>query len=823
MKKLKGLLSTGIAAYAGLLTLGITPMSALADIPKENTESEIPSTDNLTDPTEIVTSDDNGVETKNGTEAENSETDVTETVPEKNDDQISGEETKLNTEDDANTSDDKDENHANTSDDKTKEHNDKPFGNIEDMRKLFGDGYDFASIESDCYTIHSFADDSKSIDIAGASQINGTQVQLYGNNNSPAQRFIFDKIKENVYRIQTDVTDKTSVLKVDNGSVGNGTRILQEHDKDRKGTYFTVLTKDDKYIFIVTDENGTPVTDGNGRIQIMDLCGAKTDNGTWVWTWEMVGENKLPSDTQTWTLQKDITRNDAVKYGLSRVTDIKEDWYNIISSADKNYAVDVAGGSSSNGANIRLWDKNYADAQKFYIENAGNGEYRIKTSHGKSVDVCGVSPKSGANVWQWENNDSQAQLWKIYKKSNGQYVFVNSISGKALDVSGNRHKTGQNIQVYDLNACNAQSFRLVKPSSFDEENRGLEKIHNLSQITSTDGRSINSIDNYKIHPAINGGNYTLDIANARRGNGTNVQLCGNNNNMAQHFKIQQTADGEFVIKTGNTNFQSALDVSGNNNISGTNVHQWQTYNNADAQKWNIYRKKGTDQLIFKKASGYTVLDISGGRYYSGNNIGTWFFNGSNAQLFCLERVKLHEIADVPYYNQNALGAPEGCEGTSLLQALRAKGYQPNLTLNQILDAMPKAALPVNGFVGSPYNVTYWLNQVIYPAPFTSFASRYCKVENISHKGVKRLKEEIKKGNPCIIWVTVRFKSPNTKVYSAMNGWRGYSNIHVMTLTGYNEGNNSYRVTDPLSGSYWVSGSDFEGVYNAMDIGAVAII
>ena len=57
----------------------------------------------------------------------------------------------------------------------------------------------------------------------------------------------------------------------------------------------------------------------------------------------------------------------------------------------------------------------------------------------------------------------------------------------------------------------------------------------------------------------------------------------------------------------------------------------------------------------------------------------------------------------------------------------------------------------------------------------------------------------------------------------MNGWRGYSNIHVMTLTGYNEGNNSYRVTDPLSGSYWVSGSDFEGVYNAMDIGAVAII
>lgn len=294
--------------------------------------------------------------------------------------------------------------------------------------------------------------------------------------------------------------------------------------------------------------------------------------------------------------------------------------------------------------------------------------------------------KAGPMFGSGKTTSSQAQLWKIYQKSNGQYVFVNSISGKALDVSGNRHKTGQNIQVYDLNACNAQSFRLVKPSSFDEENSGLEKIHNMSQITSTDGCSINSIDNYKIYPAVNGGNYTLYIANARRGNGTNVQLCGNNNNMAQHFKIQQTADGEFVIKTGNTNFQSAIDVSGNNNISGTNVHQWQTYNNADAQKWNIYRKKGTYQLIFKKASGYTVLNISGGRYYSGNNIGTWFFNCSNARLFCLERVKLHEIVYVLYYNQNAL------------------------------DAMPKAALPVNGFVGSPYNVTYWMNQVIYPAP-----------------------------------------------------------------------------------------------------------
>lgn len=112
----------------------------------------------------------------------------------------------------------------------------------------------------------------------------------------------------------TDVTDKTSVLKVDNGSVGNGTRILQEQNDGRKGTYFTVLTKGDKYIFI------------------------------------------------------------------------------------------VSGGYSSNGANVRLWDKNYANAQKFYIEYARNGEYRIKTYQGKSVDVCGVSPKSGANVWQWEDN-----------------------------------------------------------------------------------------------------------------------------------------------------------------------------------------------------------------------------------------------------------------------------------------------------------------------------------------------------------------------------------------------------------------------------------
>lgn len=63
----------------------------------------------------------------------------------------------------------------------------------------------------------------------------------------------------------------------------------------------------------------------------------------------------------------------------------------------------------------------------------------------------------------------------------------------------------------------------------------------------------------------------------------------------------------------------------------------------------------------------------------------------------------YRLLGVRNYNQYALGAPSGCEGASLLQALQYKGKLSGWSLRSFLNTIPKSSNgnPNNGFVGSP--------------------------------------------------------------------------------------------------------------------------
>lgn len=65
--------------------------------------------------------------------------------------------------------------------------------------------------------------------------------------------------------------------------------------------------------------------------------------------------------------------------------------------------LDVENGSGDNGANIRQWDYNGADAQKFKFVSTGDGYYYILTGasgYSKCVDIDGGSSADGTNVMQ---------------------------------------------------------------------------------------------------------------------------------------------------------------------------------------------------------------------------------------------------------------------------------------------------------------------------------------------------------------------------------------------------------------------------------------
>ncbi|MBO1307752.1 C39 family peptidase [Enterococcus sp. 669A] len=172
----------------------------------------------------------------------------------------------------------------------------------------------------------------------------------------------------------------------------------------------------------------------------------------------------------------------------------------------------------------------------------------------------------------------------------------------------------------------------------------------------------------------------------------------------------------------------------------------------------------------------------------------------------------YALLNAPYINQNTAGMPMGCEAAALLQALQLKGYAKNYNLNSFIKEMPLASdnNPNNGFAGRPDRIMEDVYQSIFPAPLASWGSRYGKVANISNSSVGTLKQELKNGNPVVVYVTLNLDSPK---YGKYFWGTGIDNAHILTLDGFNESNNTYHVSDPNGGKYWVAGAKFEASYN----------
>ena len=194
----------------------------------------------------------------------------------------------------------------------------------------------------------------------------------------------------------------------------------------------------------------------------------------------------------------------------------------------------------------------------------------------------------------------------------------------------------------------------------------------------------------------------------------------------------------------------------------------------------------------------------GDRYYK--------FDGSGRMLSYGE----YSYLGVPHYDQYAIGAPEGCEGVSLYQALQYKGKVNGIALHDFLNNLPRARSPYDGFVGTPFADTNNYS-AIFPAPLTQYGNRYADVENISGSSVEQLFSEVSQGHPVVAYVTIKYGNPMWRWYYF--GW-GLANNHAVTLDGYDYTTGQVHVSDPISGSIWISMSKFTSIYNARKFAVV---
>ena len=85
--------------------------------------------------------------------------------------------------------------------------------------------------------------------------------------------------------------------------------------------------------------------------------------------------------------------------------------------------VDVAGGSSNNGTNIHMWERNSSSAQKFWFKHMGNGRFKIYNVNGKVLCLDQQKSDNGTNVHLWSDNNATSTQWYLIDvQTNQAYV-----------------------------------------------------------------------------------------------------------------------------------------------------------------------------------------------------------------------------------------------------------------------------------------------------------------------------------------------------------------------------------------------------------------
>lgn len=312
--------------------------------------------------------------------------------------------------------------------------------------------------------------------------------------------------------------------------------------------------------------------------------------------------------------------------------------YTISTLLNSNYVLDVKDGSTSNGANIQLYESNDTAAQQFKVSHDSQGYVTFtNVKSGRVLDLNGAIVKDAGNIQQYTSNGTRAQKWIVKQDGNG-YVVMSAINPNyILDLNSGSVRNGSNIQLHSVTGSNSQRWNITKYVSKDE------RINNLAEQnknTLADGvYEINSVKN---------SNYTLDVNSASTRNGANVQLYLRNGTQAQAFRVSHDSQG-FVTFT-NINSGKVIDLDGAITKNGRNIHQYAS-NGTRAQKW-IVQQSGSGYSIVSAIDTSFALDIRNGSVYSGSNIQLYKSNNTAAQQWTFNKYVTERERCDSYASQN---------------------------------------------------------------------------------------------------------------------------------------------------------------------------
>ena len=296
--------------------------------------------------------------------------------------------------------------------------------------------------------------------------------------------------------------------------------------------------------------------------------------------------------------------------------------YVIVSYLDPNKAVDIYGASSDDCANANLWTCNNTPAQDFALVYHPDGYYTIiNVKSGKALDVAYGIAACGQNVWQYSCNGSAAQRWYLEDAGDGWFYIRSALGDNFfLDVNGAGTDDGTNLQIW-VGKNNAQKFRFVpKNGSFWQW--PMEKVNNGYSLTQDFNRYSSSMAakgrpyhtgldmvcaNKQVMAAADGQVVYRGYSN---GNGNHIVLKHNFNGMTVYSLYSHLANFNGCPAQGsNVSKGSVIATMGNTgNSTGAHLH------------FAIFSGYSTDPIGYSRARGTNCI--------TDTSTGLTFFNPS---------------------------------------------------------------------------------------------------------------------------------------------------------------------------------------------------
>ena len=286
------------------------------------------------------------------------------------------------------------------------------------------------------YEIKSSLDENYVLDIANASQESKANLQLYRRNGTGAQKFwVIPLGYDNQYYIMNRTSGK--YLDVDNNYTDDRTNIRQYSGNGTSAQRYRIISVG----------SGVYEIQGVGSDKFVDVDQAVVAN---------------QSNIQIYK----SNHTAAQRWKLVLTTDIMPDSlpYEIVSSVNPNYTMDIELGSKENKANVQLYKRNKTLAQRFAFVPLGYDDlyYIVNKGSGKNLDVFNNGKESRTNVWQYNFNGTEAQVFKLIPLEGGKFEICGLGSGKFLDVDNAKDTNGTNIQIYNGNHTAAQRWYFMR-------------------------------------------------------------------------------------------------------------------------------------------------------------------------------------------------------------------------------------------------------------------------------------------------------------------------------------------------------------------------